>query len=204
MQNKYQHIDQLLQRCKKGEQSAQFEIYKLYYKAMYNSALRILKDTFEAEDIMQESFLTAFSKLSTFKSQSRYGDENVPFGSWLKRIVINKSLTQLKKNRRLEHWNDEIMTSQLNIAEDDAIESDFNSLKVEEILKAIKNLKDNYSTVLSLSLIEGFDNEEIATILSISNQLVRTTISRAKTKLRSVLNMETEPRDKKKDLIWRK
>ena len=191
MQNKNQHIDQLLQRCKKGEQSAQFEIYKLYYKAMYNSALRILKDTFEAEDIMQESFLTAFSKLSTFKSQSRYGDENVPFGSWLKRIVINKSLTQLKKNRRLEQWNDEIMTSQLNIVENDAIENDFNSLKVNEILKAIKSLKDNYSTVLSLSLIEGFDNEEIATILNISNQLVRTTISRAKTKLRSVLNMET-------------
>ena len=187
MQNKYQHIDQLLQRCKKGEQSAQFEIYKLYYKAMYNSALRILKDTFEAEDIMQESFLTAFSKLSTFKSQSRYGDENVPFGSWLKRIVINKSLTQLKKNRRLEHWNDEIMTSQLDIVENEVIESDFNSLKVEEILKAIKNLKDNYSTVLSLSLIEGFDNEEIATILNISNQLVRTTISRAKTKLRKEL-----------------
>ncbi len=186
MQTKNQHINQLLQRCEKGEQSAQFEIYKLYYKAMYNTALRILKDTFKAEDIMQESFLTAFSKLSTFKSQSRFGDENVPFGSWLKRIVINKSLTQLKKNKRLEQWNDETMISKLNITNDE-IDSNYNDVKVTEILNAIKSLKNNYSVILTLSLIEGFDNEEIATILNINNQLVRTTISRAKAKLRSVL-----------------
>jgi len=188
LQNKYQHINQLLQQCKKGEQSAQFEIYKLYYKAMYNTALRILKDTFEAEDIMQESFLTAFSKLSTFKSQSRFGDENVPFGSWLKRIVINKSLTQLKKNKRLEQWNDETMTSKLEIAEDDIENTEYNSIKIEKILSAIKSLKSNYSVILTLSLIEGFDNEEITDILNTNNQQVRTTISRAKVKLRKVLN----------------
>jgi RNA polymerase sigma-70 factor (ECF subfamily) len=186
LQNKYQHIDQLLQQCKKGEQSAQFEVYKLYYKAMYNTALRILKDTFEAEDIMQESFLTAFSKLSTFKSQSRFGDENVPFGSWLKRIVINKSLTQLKKNKRLEQWNDETKTSKLEV-EDSVNETDYHSVKVEKILSAIKSLKSNYSVILTLSLIEGFDNEEIANILKTNNQQVRTTISRAKAKLRKVL-----------------
>ena len=188
MQNKNKHINQLLQQCKKGEQSAQFEIYKLYYKAMYNTALRILKDTFEAEDIMQEAFLTAFSKLSTFKNQSRFGENNVPFSSWLKRIVINKSLSQLRKSKRLEQWNDEKMTSNLSVEENDTIENNYNSLKVEQILKSIKELKDNYSTILTLSLIEGFDNEEIAKILNINNQLVRTTISRAKAKLRSVLN----------------
>ena len=187
MPSKNQHIDQLLQQCKKGAQSAQFEIYKLYYKAMYNTALRILKDTFEAEDIMQESFLTAFSKLSTFKSQSRFGDENVPFGSWLKRIVINKSLTQLKKNKRLEQWNDETMTSNLEIITDETNIEDFNSKKATEILEAIKSLKNNYSVVLTLSLIEGYDNEEIASILNTNNQSVRTTISRAKAKLKSIL-----------------
>jgi RNA polymerase sigma-70 factor (ECF subfamily) len=73
-----QHIDKLLQRCLNGEQSAQFEIYTRYYKAMYNAALRILKNNFEAEDMMQESFLTAFSRLSTFKGE-------VAFGAWLKK-----------------------------------------------------------------------------------------------------------------------
>ena len=60
------------------------QVYKAYYKAMYNASLRILKDTFEAEDIIQEGFLTAFEKLDTCKGE-------VAFGAWLKRIVINKS-----------------------------------------------------------------------------------------------------------------
>ena len=187
MPSKNQHIDQLLQQCKKGAQSAQFEIYKLYYKAMYNTALRILKDTFEAEDIMQESFLTAFSKLSTFKSKSRYGKDNVPFGSWLKRIVINKSLTQLKKNKNLVSWNDEIKYDGLEIIEDEKDNTDYTSIKANKVLEAIKSLKNNYSLVLTLSLIEGFDNDEIASILNVSNQSVRTTVSRAKVKLRNEL-----------------
>ena len=189
MQNNNQHINQLLQQCKKGEQSAQFEIYKLYYKAMYNTAIRILKDTFEAEDIMQESFLTAFSKLSTFKNKSRFGYENVPFGSWLKRIVINKSLTQLKKNKRLEQWNENTSTQLIDEA-DNTNTFDYNKTEGVKILNAIKNLKTNYSVILTLSLIEGFDNDEIAQILNTNNQQVRTTISRAKANLRSVLVKE--------------
>ena len=66
----------------------------MYYKAMYNTALRILQDSAEAEDSMQEAFLSAFSKLDTYK-----GD--VSFGAWLKRIVVNKALDQLKKKSRL-------------------------------------------------------------------------------------------------------
>jgi len=91
--NNNQHIANLLERCLQNEQSAQFEIYKRYYRAMYNTSLRILKDSFEAEDVMQESFLTAFNKLGTFKGE-------VAFGAWLKRIVINKSITQYRKNNR--------------------------------------------------------------------------------------------------------
>ncbi len=188
MQTKSKHITKLLQDCKSGEQSAQFEIYKCYYKAMYNTALRILKDKFEAEDIMQESFLTAFLKLGTFRAKSKFDDETVPFGSWLKRIVINKSLSQLRKNKRLEQWNDNMLSmNSVEVIEEDTISS-YNTLKVEEILAAIKSLKNNYSVVLTLSLIEGYDNEEIAEILEVSNQLVRTTISRAKQKLRKIIS----------------
>ena len=188
MHNKNKHITKLLQQCKRGEQSAQFEIYKCYYKGMYNTALRILKDKFEAEDIMQESFLTAFLKLGTFRSKSRFGEDHVPFGSWLKRIVINKSLSQLRKNQRLEQWNDNNLSMNgVDLVEEEQQNINYNTLKAEEILGSIKSLKNNYSVVLTLSLIEGYDNEEIAEILQINNQLVRTTISRAKQKLRKIL-----------------
>ncbi len=151
---------------------------------MYNTAIRILKDRFEAEDIMQESFLTAFSKLNTFRAESVYGDLHVPFGSWLKRIVINKSLSQLKRNNTNISWNDNLVFEEdLN-----EIDTNFISIKVNEILKLIKTLKNNYRVILTLSLIEGFDNDEIAIILKMNNQQVRTTISRAKSKLRNQLN----------------
>jgi RNA polymerase sigma-70 factor (ECF subfamily) len=138
---------------------------------------------------MQESFLTAFSKLGTFKAESKIGNESATFGSWLKRIVINKSLTQLKKNKQIQSYNDSyVEVENVHIVNEESIELDYNLIKVEEILNAIKKLKNNYSIVLNLSLIEGYDNDEIAQILETNNQSIRTTISRAKRKLRKVLN----------------
>src|SRR5665648_1059071 len=95
LENKYINIHQdLLDRCIDGDKKAQFEIYRLYYKSMYNSSLRIVDVPEEAEDIMQESFLTAFRKLKTYS-----GD--VSFGAWLKKIVINRSLDVLRKRKVL-------------------------------------------------------------------------------------------------------
>src|SRR5512133_4028719 len=82
----------LIDGCKAGDQKAQFQIYKLYYKAMYNTSLRIVNDTMEAEDIMQESFLSAFEKIDTYSGMVR-------FGAWLKKIVVNRSLDALNKRK---------------------------------------------------------------------------------------------------------
>ena len=146
---------------------------------MYNTALRILKNSFEAEDMMQESFLIAFTKLSTFKGE-------VTFGSWLKRIVINKCLTQLKKNKRFEEVKLEVKRN--SSYEDEDV--DYSSIKSETVLTCLNKLKENYRVALTLHLIEGFDHEEISEIMKISNQNSRTTISRAKSKLRELLSAQ--------------
>lgn len=182
MHTKQTHINELLQQCKLGVQSAQLEVYKRYYKAMYNTALRILNNSFEAEDVMQESFLVAFTKLSTFKQE-------VAFGAWLKRIVINRSLTQLKKNNRVDEVSLEVVPEK---SEDEVEASDYTQLKAKEIVAAINQLKDNYRVALTLNLIEGYDYEEIAEIMNINNQNVRTTISRAKNRLRQLLVVSYE------------
>ena len=140
---------------------------------MYNTAHRILKDNFEAEDIMQEAFLTAFTKLHTFKGE-------VTFGAWLKRIVINKSLTQLKKNNRYQEVKMEVITN--DKITDEVI--DYKGLNPKNVLNTLQSLKDNYRLVLTLNLIEGYDYEEIAQILNYTNENVRTTVSRAKKKLK--------------------
>ena len=173
------HITKLIERCKKSDKNAQLDLYKAYYRAMYNTAHRILKDDFEAEDIMQEAFLTAFTKLHTFKGE-------VTFGAWLKRIVINKSLTQLKKNKRYQEVKMEVITN--DKIEEEAI--DYKGLNPKKILNTLQSLKDNYRVVLTLNLIEGYDYEEIAQILNYTNENVRTTVSRAKKKLKQVLLAE--------------
>ena len=170
------HITNLIERCKKSDNNAQMQLYKAYYKAMYNAAIRILKDSFEAEDIMQEAFLTAFTKLETYKGE-------VAFGAWLKRIVINKSLTQLKKNNRYQEVKMDVITN--NETENEVV--DYSGLNPKNVLTVLQNLKENYRLVLTLNLIEGYDYEEIAQILNYTNENVRTTISRAKKKLKQVL-----------------
>ncbi len=182
MSHKNEHIDGLLQLCLQGKQSAQLEVYNRYYKAMYNTAIRIVKDSFIAEDVMQESFLNAFTKLDTFKAE-------VTFGAWLKRIVINNSIYQYRKQSKKNEvaLNDFIykVEDQDGIASDDVI----TELKAQKVLENMKKLKDNYRVALTLFLIEGYDYDEISEIMSLSYANCRTTISRAKESLRQkVLN----------------
>ena len=185
MQVRSTHINQLIESCKKGSQNAQFEVYQLYYKAMFNTSLRIVQNSYEAEDVMQEAFLSAFTKLDTFKGE-------VAFGAWLKRIVINRSLTHLKKKSRLNETNLEVVDYKLedDSPEEGMSEMDLTHAKVKEVLRAMDKLKESYRVILHLSLIDGYDNDEITKILGISNENCRTTISRAKARLRKVL-MET-------------
>ncbi|MCB0472017.1 MAG: sigma-70 family RNA polymerase sigma factor [Flavobacteriaceae bacterium] len=178
MYDNNQHITKLLQRCRKGEQSAQLEIYKQYYRAMYNISLRILKDSYEAEDVMQESFLIAFEKLGTFKGE-------VTFGAWLKRIVINKSITHLRKNSKYQTVTLDVVPDQ-DDSSGQSDDNDYSKVRAKQLLECIKKLKDNYRLALTLNLIEGYDYEEISDIMGISYQNTRTMISRAKNKVREL------------------
>lgn len=165
----------LLDGCKTGDQKAQFQIYKLYYKAMYNTSLRIVNNSMEAEDIMQESFLSAFEKIDTYSG-------TVSFGAWLKRIVINRSLDALGKKKAVF----EDIESHFGIMDNSPEESVRNEevdIKVEEIKEAIEKLPDGYRIILSLYLLEGYDHDEIAEILKISSSTSRSQLSRAKQKL---------------------
>lgn len=168
----------IIEDCKKKDRQAQFRVYKLYYKNMYNLSLRIVNNTQEAEDIMQESFLSAFDNLGSYSGKSS-------FGAWLKRIVINKSLDALKKNKY------DLINLDDNLAEPaDTSEEDSELIKVEaeKINKGIKLLPDGYRIIMSLYLLEGYDHEEIADILSISSSTSRSQYARAKKKLVEILN----------------
>ena len=173
--------EQLIELCKSGNQTAQLEIYNRYYKAMYNTSLRIVKNSYEAEDVMQDSFLVAFTKLNDL-------NDTKIFGAWLKRIVINKSIYHYKKkNKYQEVALDDILYKVED--ESNGIESDyeFTNLQAQQVLNTMKTLKGTYRIALTLNLIEGYDYEEICDIMNLTNANCRTTISRAKESLRQKL-----------------
>ena len=165
----------LIDGCKSGDQKAQFQVYKLYYKAMYNTSLRIVGETMEAEDVMQESFLSAFEKIDSYSG-------TVSFGAWLKKIVINRSLDTLSRKKAIF----EDIDFHIGIRDDsqeDLIRKEEVDIMVEEVKEAINRLPDGYRIILSLYLLEGYDHDEIAEILKISSSTSRSQLSRAKQKL---------------------
>lgn len=177
-----QNIEVLVSLCKENNQKAQFEIYDRYCKAMYNVAHRIVKDEHFAEDVMQEGFLKAFTKIHDFKQE-------VAFGAWLKKIIVNYSIDFYKKNNPFKTEDFERTLYKLEEPLLDWEEKlEFNDLKVKQVLDAIQSLKYNYSMVLTLFYIEGYDQEEISEILKISYANCRTTLSRAKESLRKKLS----------------
>ena len=159
----------LIESCRKGNRKAQNEIYRLYYKSMYNTSLRIVGRTELAEDIMQEAFLKAFMNIAQYRGE-------VSFGAWLKKIVIHRSLDYLRQHR----WDQvELHSFENKIIEEEAADIEEN-ISISEIQKEIENLADGYRIVISLYLLEGYDHEEIAEILKISPSTSRSQLARAK------------------------
>ena len=172
----------LIDQCREGDQRAQFKIYKLYYKAMYNTSLRIVNHSQEAEDIMQEAFLSAFQKLESYRGE-------VSFGAWLKKIVINRSLDYLRKNN--PEYQD--VDTLADVEGKDSPDEYSLQYDVERIKTAVSRLPDGYRTILSLYLFEGFDHDEISEILGVAPSTSRSQFSRARKRLILELkNVENE------------
>jgi RNA polymerase sigma-70 factor (ECF subfamily) len=162
---------ELVEKSKIGDRKAQYKLYELYVDAMFNVCMRIVKIREDAEDLIQDSFVDAFKHLASFKYDST-------FGSWLKRIVINKSINHLKLKRipilELDNYDYQIS---------DSIEIEEEVLDVSKIKNGIKSLPDGYQTIINLYLIEGYDHVEIGEVLGISASTSKSQYHRAKKKL---------------------
>jgi RNA polymerase sigma-70 factor (ECF subfamily) len=173
--NIYQEV---IDRCRKGDRQAQFELYKLYYKPMYNICLRMAGNQVEAEDIMQEAFLNAFRNIESYAGK-------VSFGAWLKKIVVNRSLDYLKKKRiRFEEINERMAIP------DEPVFMEMEENSLENIQTAIGELPEKYRVMINLILIEGYNHEEVSEMLGISNVASRTQFFRAKQKLKEILRQK--------------
>jgi len=168
---------ELVEQCKLNDRMAQMKLYKQYCDGMFCVAMRFLKNSDDAEDVLQESFIKAFQRIHQFKGE-------VTFGAWLKRIVVNGSIDFLKSKHQKTIELDE---GYMHIADDENWEVD-ETVSINEVKNRIEELPEKYKYVVQLFLVEGYDHKEISEILAISETASRTRLLRGKKYLKEALS----------------
>lgn len=170
-------IRQLVERCKNQDWAAQKELYLLYADEMMSIAIRYANDLSTAKDLVQETFLILFKKID------QYNPERGALGAWLTRILINQSLQEYRKQKRMvfseESAFDDERSTEVSIVE---------HLEAEDILKLLRHLPEGCRTIFNLNVIEGYRHAEISEMLNISAGASRAQLTRAKKLLRTIIN----------------
>ncbi|WP_372647365.1 RNA polymerase sigma factor [Draconibacterium sp.] len=169
----------LIRLCKKGDAKAQYRLYKLYCKGMFNVAIRLTNDKSLAEDVLQDAFVKAFTEIDKLQNEKA-------FGGWLKRIVINRSIDVTRKEKTFYAEVESLGNDELEIAVE--IDSEFSP---ERIHHYIKQLPDGAREILVLRALEGYKHAEIGEKLGISESTAKTQFFRAKQLLEKMIQDET-------------
>lgn len=165
---------ELLELCRSGNNSGYSLLYRRHAKTVFNSIFRLVNDRQEAEDILQEVFVKAFSEITTLKNADS-------FGGWTKQIAINHSLSFLRKKK---NYFSEIEEDQLpDHHEDDLEEKRKWEFQIEELQNAVAELPVQVRTIVNLFLFEEMPQEEIGAVLGIPASTVRSHYHRAKKKI---------------------
>ena len=165
----------LVEESKQGSSKAQYKLYKLYAEAMFNTSYRMMRNREEAEDMLQESFSEAFMNLERFRFEST-------FGAWLKRIVVNKCINEIKRKKADLEYTDDI--ARYSEKDDDV---DLPNLSVDRVKEAMEQLPDGSRMIFQLYLLEGYDHREIAEILDVSESNSKSQYMRAKRRIKDIL-----------------
>lgn len=165
---------ELIARCKKGDIKSYELLYNRYSLAMYHTCLRIVIYAADAEDILQDAFMDAFADLDKIKNTEA-------FGGWLKRIVVNKSINFIKRQKK--SWLDLDAIDLDRVTEDIVTDELEFSTKLEAVNNALNLLDDKYRVVINLHIFEEMSFEEIAGLMEIPSATVRSQYMRGKQKI---------------------
>jgi len=164
---------EVIRKCKENDYSAQVEVYSAYKNMLYNSCYRILKNREDAEDIVHDAFIKGFKKIDQVA-------DDINIGAWFRRIAINTALDKIRKEKNTFLLEDsrEIDTQ---VEDDDFDEAE--GVSIDFIKECIHSLKDKYSVILVLYLIEDYNHREIAKQLNLKESTVRNQYARGKSQL---------------------
>ena len=163
----------LIEQCRKGNRSAQLALYKQFATRLYNVCLRIIGNPQDAEEAMQDSFLKVFIRLEQYQA-------GTSFEAWLQQIAVRTAIDYVR--RQLPEGED-LTDDYAELADEDTPDEEELQCSVAQVKAACQQLPAGYRVVLSLYLFEGYDMEEIASILNIRPASVRSQYLRGKRKL---------------------
>ncbi len=180
---KHHKIDSLVALCKVGDVKAQYEIYNRFYKAMYVIAFKMVNDRSLAEDLLQESFLNAFLSMDQFKNEAS-------FGTWLRKIVVNKCIDALNKKRKIILQDISTVLNTL-IDENSKDETpEYEQFRADQIVDIIYSLKGKSKIIIILYYIKGYGKQEICDVMNIKLTNFHTIMFRAKKDLKRKMSIE--------------
>ncbi len=171
-----EHLNSLIRGCLQEDRHSQEMLYRHFYGYGMSICLRYSTKEEEAIEVLNDSFLKVFQKIDTY-------DTTKPFRAWFRRILINTSINNFKKN-----WKHHNNHQQIEEAYHLGIESKILSqLSYQEIIKLVQELSPSYRTIFNLFVIDGYTHEEIAELLHISVGASKSGLSRAREKLKLML-----------------
>lgn len=160
-------LEELIIQCKKQDSKAQGELYTRYNRVLFAICLRYSPNYVEAEDNLQDAFLTIFKKVDQYKGKGS-------FEGWIKRITVNTVLQKYRKQRAFEIVDE----GQIEDEADDEVESD--DIPLDFLLKIVQELPDRYRLVFSMYVLDGYQHKEIAEMLGISDGTSKSNLARAR------------------------
>lgn len=164
----------LLEQSKKGNRTAQKEIYDSLSRKMFAVCLRYMGDRESAEDVLQNGFVTLFSKLDTYSGEGS-------FEGWARKIFVNTALMTLRKNDALKQSEDIEALRDVTVDDPDPVQK----IGYEELMNLISALPPGFRTVFNMYVVEGYSHKEIGESLGISEATSRSQLQRARTILQN-------------------
>lgn len=163
----------LIDKCSRKDPKAQMKLYELYAKRLYIACFRIVGNVTEAEEAMQDAFLKIFTRIDQY-------DREKNFEVWMHRIAVNTAIDYVRRQTPL---TEELEENTMIEAEGEANDESEIAFSVAKIKEGIQQLSPGYRLILTLYLFEGYDMEEISSILHVKPSTVRTQYMRGKNKL---------------------
>ena len=166
-------LNQLIENCKTNNTKAQGELYKLFSSKLFSICLKYSKNYVEAEDNLQDAFLTIFNKIEQYKSKGS-------FEGWLKRVTINTVLQKYRSQKVFDIVNE-------NAVEDVELEIDEEAISIDYLLQIIQELPDRYRLVFNLYVLDGYSHKDIADMLDINIGTSKSNLARARQILKQTI-----------------